>query len=291
MPTLIHQGLRIHYREERPPRRIDAGAGGRPTLIFLPGNTASSANLGSELRYFGHRFRSLALDPPGTGRSERLKVWPADWWSLTAGAVAALIERLDLDRAVTVGSSDGGIVALLLALERSDLVAGVVADSCPPQLRAADIRAQIAVRRELLDRRRDEPPTVRPPGRPGDSLGGFMRRRSLAWFWRRAHGPDWPAVMTADTGFLERLVRDGDTDPFNGRLDRIRCPVLLCGSLEDDVIDDLGARLEKMALTIPDCRLFLWPEGAHPLMWSAPVPFRRAVDDLLADLATPAGTR
>jgi pimeloyl-ACP methyl ester carboxylesterase len=286
MPTLIHHGLHIYYREERPPRRA---AGGRPTLIFLPGNTASSANLGSELRYFGHRFRCLALDPPGTGRSERLTVWPADRWMLTAGAVAALMGRLDLGPAVLVGSSGGGIVALLLALERSDLVAGVVADSCPPQLRTADLRAQIAARRELLDRRRDEPAAVQQP-RSADSLGGFMRRRSLAWFWRRAHGPDWPAVVEADTEFLERLVQDGDHDPFNGHLDQVRCPVLLSGSLEDDVIRDLGARLEEMALTIPDCRLFLWPEGAHPLMWSAPVPFRRAVDDFLVDLADPTGT-
>jgi len=290
MPTLIHQGLRIHYREERPPRRVNAGSGGRPALIFLPGNTGSSASLGSELRYFGHRFRCLALDPPGTGRSERLPRWSTDRWMLTAGAVATLIEHLDLDPVVPVGSGGGGITALLLALERPDLVAGVVADSCPAELRATDVSAQIAVRRELLRRRRDDPAAIRHPARSGDSLGGYVRRQSLAWFWRRAHGPDWPAVIETDMDLLEQVLGDADHDPFSGRLDQIRCPVLLSGSLEDDVIADLGPRLEEMALTIPDCRLFLWPEGAHPLMWTAPVPFRRAIEDFLGDLATLCGT-
>lgn len=287
MPFITDHGLRIHYREERPPRRIAAAVGRVPrALVFLPGDTMSSAGLAGELRYFGHRYRTLALDPPGTGRSERLPAWPEDWWRVTAVAAATLIERLGSTPAVVVGSSDGGLAALLLALERPDLVKGVVADSCPPTLRASELRTAAAARRRVLAASGEGPPDDPHNGRSAGSWRLRIRRWPRVWSWQRAHGSDWRDVIAADADLRERVARGGDYDPCGGRLTALRCPVLFSGSLDDDVIPDLGVRLEEAAEALPDARVFLWPEGGHPLMWTAPAAFRRAVDDFLTDIAT-----
>lgn len=290
MPFITDHGQQIYYREERPSRRVATESAGVPrTLVFIPGDTASSACLTGELRYFGHRYHALALDPPGTGRSLRLSTWPADWWHLTATAAAALTEQLALAPAVVIGSSDGGLVALLLALEHPHLVCGVVADSCPPVFSASDMVEAAAARRRVLSASRADAAS----GSLADHTTGpwrlRMRRWSRAWFWQRAHGSDWRSVVAADADLRERAACEGDLDLFGERLARLHCPVLFSGSLDDDVFTDLGPRLEEAADRMPDAQVFLWPGGGHPLMWTAPTAFRRAVDDFLTDIAGGAG--
>lgn len=285
MPFITDHGLQIYYREERPPRRASSqGIAGPRALLFIPGDTASSACLTAELRYFGHRYRSLALDPPGTGRSQRLGVWPADWWSLAASAATSLMEQLELAPSVIVGSGDGSLTALLMAAEQPHLVCGVVADSCPPALSASDLMTGAAARRRVLGTWRADEERSLCAARPWGRWRPRMERWSRSSFWRRAHGRDWRAVVAADADLRERLARGGGLDLLGGNVAELGCPILLTGSIEDDQLAELGPRLETVARRMPRAQLFLWPEGGHPLMWTAPTAFRRAVDDFLTDV-------
>ncbi len=72
MPYFTHEGHRLHYREQ---------GSGRPLLI-LPGDTSSAAHHSGELAHFGDRYHSVSLDFRGTGRSDRIETWPADWWEI-----------------------------------------------------------------------------------------------------------------------------------------------------------------------------------------------------------------
>lgn len=45
-------------------------------MLILPGNTASSSCYQGEMDYFSDRYRVASLDFLGTGRSDRLSVWP-----------------------------------------------------------------------------------------------------------------------------------------------------------------------------------------------------------------------
>jgi valacyclovir hydrolase len=244
MPEFVHAGLRLFYRQ----------SGSAAPLLILPGNTASSALHSGEIAHFAARYHVGALDLPGTGQSERIDLWPDDWFALGAGAAAALIERLDSGPAIVVGCSGGGIVALLLAAARPDLVRAAVVDSCLGRLDPPTLRAEIVAR--------------------------ARRTPEQVAFWRQANGDDWSDVVDADNDFLRRLADRGG-DVVGDALERITCPVLLTGSLADDLLPGLGAGCLGMLATLTTGRAYLSTDGSHPLMWSRPAEFRAAVDAFL----------
>lgn len=245
MPTFVGFGHRLHYRE----------SGSGPLLLILPGNTASSACHEGELDHFGRRYHAVALDFLGTGGSDRLAGWPDDWWEVAARDAAALVEHLGQERALVVGTSGGAMIALLMAALYPERVRAVVADSCAERLDPEGLRA------EMARRRKREPAAVA--------------------FWRQAQGEDWESVIEADSDLLLRLADRGG-DWLQGRLSRVRCPVLFTASLRDPLVPGAAADCPRMARQLPDAEVFLVNDGWHPLMWSKPDAFRRAADGFLS---------
>jgi valacyclovir hydrolase len=232
MPYFTHQSRRLCYREQ----------GEGLLLLILPGNTASSICHEGELEYFSHHYHAVALDFLGTGQSDRMDEWPDDWWEQNAHAAAALVQHLGKDRAMIMGTSGGAIVALLMAILCPDQVAAVVADSCLEKYPAE-------VLQKVVEERLQQTP-------------------KQIEFWKFAHGEDWNQVVRTDSAWLLRLARHGLVDWSRGQLKYIRCPVLLTGSLRDNVLPGIGLQLCNMASQIPECRVFLANQGEHPLMWS-----------------------
>jgi pimeloyl-ACP methyl ester carboxylesterase len=72
------------------------------------------------------RYRTIAVDWPGHGRSDPVSEDRVPGASLFAGVLADLVDRLDLAPAVLVGNSVGGFAAARLALDQSHRVAGLV---------------------------------------------------------------------------------------------------------------------------------------------------------------------
>lgn len=248
MPFFKNNGHQLFYRE----------TGQGPLLLILPGNTASSAWHEGELDHFGQRYHATALDFWGTGQSDRMQVWPDNWWEQGAHDAAALIRHLGYSHAVVMGTSGGAVVALLTTIFYPALVRGVIADSTVEYFPAPTLSQAIQERSPCTE------------GQIG--------------FWRRVHGEDWEQVVKADSDFLLRFERMGG-DPFQGRLNEIQCPVMLSASLEDKSLPDGEAQLRRMAGQIKKCRLFLALEGSHPLMWSRADEFRREADQFLDDIS------
>jgi pimeloyl-ACP methyl ester carboxylesterase len=99
----------------------------RPTLLLLPTGPGVDHSL-----YREHMGPSLAesaqvvyLDLRGAGRSDwsSPEHWNLDTW---VADVAALCEALELSRPVVLGTGLGGVVALLLAARRPELVGRLV---------------------------------------------------------------------------------------------------------------------------------------------------------------------
>ncbi len=247
MPNFVHDGHRLFYREH----------GKGPLLLILPGNTASSALHEGELDHFGARYRAVALDFWGTGQSDRLDSWPGNWWEQGAHDAAALMEHLGYRQGLVMGTSGGGVVALLMAILYPERVLGVIADSCVEHLPAPTFSHETQKRAQ------------RTPGQVA--------------FWQKAHGDDWTQVVEADSDYLLRFEKTGG-DCFHGRLKEIRCPVLLSASLEDESLPQVEAQLHAMAEQIRAARLYLAQTGGHPLMWSRPEEFQREADQFLASL-------
>ena len=245
MPYFTSNNHRLFYREQ----------GSGPLLLILHGNTASSALHLGELEYFGRRYHAVALDLAGCGQSERLAVWPDDWWAQGGRDAAALAGHLGYERGLVMGASGGAISALWMAIEHPQCVQAVMADSCVEKL-----SAEFGGR--LVDERR-----LRTPGQVG--------------FWRAAHGDDWEQVVDADTALIRRFLAAGG-DWFKGRLGEIECPVLFSNSLRDELAEDVARQVSNMALQVKGSRVYFTSEGSHPLMWSRPDEFRRVADWFLA---------
>ncbi|EST36525.1 4,5:9,10-diseco-3-hydroxy-5,9,17-trioxoandrosta-1(10),2-diene-4-oate hydrolase [Streptomyces roseochromogenus] len=110
-------GLTLHYHE--------AGPENRPVVIMLhgggPGASAWS-NFGRNLHVFAGRFRTLLVDQPCFGRSDKPEL-DKDYFSYSADAVAALMDELGITRAHFIGNSLGGGTAVRMALNHPDKVA------------------------------------------------------------------------------------------------------------------------------------------------------------------------
>jgi len=200
MPHFTSHGHRLHYYEQ----------GRGPLLLLLPGNSASGAHMRGELEHFSSRgLRAVALDLLGTGRSERLAVWPDDWWLQGARDAAVLVHHLGEESCVAVGCSGGADVALLMAALAPEKVRAVVADSTAPPNLPAELRAAVAARP------------------PDDS--------AAAGFWQYGHGDDWRQVVQADSDLLLRLAERGG-DILGDCLAKVHCPVLFTASLRDEML-------------------------------------------------------
>jgi 4,5:9,10-diseco-3-hydroxy-5,9,17-trioxoandrosta-1(10),2-diene-4-oate hydrolase len=103
-------GLRLHYHE--------AGGEHAETVILLhgggPGASAWS-NFGRNLPEFAKHYRTIAVDQPGFGRSDKPVEHP-QYFRHSADAVVALMDAVGIERAHFVGNSLGGGAAVRLAL-------------------------------------------------------------------------------------------------------------------------------------------------------------------------------
>jgi valacyclovir hydrolase len=247
MPYFTTHGNRLFYREQ----------GKGQLLLLLHGNTASSAHHMGELEYFGRRYHAVALDFLGCGKSDRVEVWPDDWWIQGGHDAAALVSHLGHDRASLMGTSGGAITALWTAILHPERVQALIADSCVE-------RQSASFTEHLIQERLRFTP---------DQIG----------FWRDGHGDDWEQVVRADTAMWRRwLAACGGW--FGGRLSTITCPVLFTNSLRDEIAPDVGQQVCGMALQIKGSQVFFATEGGHPLMWSRPDDFRRMADCFLSTL-------
>lgn len=105
----------IHYNE--------AGKGTPLILVHGGGPGASGwSNFHPNIAYLAERFRVMAVDLPGWGKSQSVKYEQRD----NSGALAEFIEALDLGSVAVVGNSMGGSSCIRLAYERPDLVTHLV---------------------------------------------------------------------------------------------------------------------------------------------------------------------
>ena len=117
-PASIHplaNGVRLHYAEQGDP-------GGMP-VVMLHGITDSWRSFESVMAHLPATLRVFALSQRGHGESDR----PGRYRTRDfAGDAAAFIEALGLGPALVVGHSMGSVNAMRLAIDRPDLLRGLV---------------------------------------------------------------------------------------------------------------------------------------------------------------------
>jgi 4,5:9,10-diseco-3-hydroxy-5,9,17-trioxoandrosta-1(10),2-diene-4-oate hydrolase len=112
-------GLTLHYHEAGP---ADPGT---PVVIMLHGGGPGASgwsNFGRNLPVFARTFRTLLVDQPCFGRSDKPEL-DKDYFSYSADAVAALMDELGITQAHFIGNSLGGGTAVRMALNHPDKAA------------------------------------------------------------------------------------------------------------------------------------------------------------------------
>lgn len=100
MPDVTVNGLNLHY---------EASGQGDTTLVCLHGISSNLRSWRHQLAGLGERYRVIAWDAPGYGRSDDP---PGPFvMSYLADQLAGLLEALGLEKAVIMGLSMGGVVA------------------------------------------------------------------------------------------------------------------------------------------------------------------------------------
>ncbi|MFF2505470.1 4,5:9,10-diseco-3-hydroxy-5,9,17-trioxoandrosta-1(10),2-diene-4-oate hydrolase [Streptomyces sp. NPDC058067] len=116
--TVKAAGLNLHYHEAGPDNP-DA-----PVVILLHGGGPGASgwsNFGRNLPVFAEHFRTLLVDQPCYGASDKPEL-PKNFFSFAADAVAALMDELGIERAHFVGNSLGGGTATRMGLDHAGKV-------------------------------------------------------------------------------------------------------------------------------------------------------------------------
>ncbi|KRE09640.1 hydrolase [Bosea sp. Root381] len=243
---------------------IETAGSGRPVLLL---HTA-----GADARQFhgqlsdtelARDWRMIAPDLPFHGRSMPPEGWQGEPYRLTGerylGWCAAIIEQVIGEKAIVAGGSMGAALALLIAAERPDLVAGVIA--IEPPFRSAGRRNpfqhHVGVHAGLHNAAFVR--GLMSPTSPVDA------RRRAAWIYSQGA----PEIYAGDLAFY--------SDEFDGalvapRIDAARMPVsLLCGTYDYSATPEDGARL---AALIPGAQLRVMDGLGHFPMCEHPDLFR-----------------
>lgn len=125
-------GLTLRYRDH-------AGGVEHPPLLCIPGLTRNCRDFEPVADDFAGERRVICVDLRGRGASDYAKD-SASYQPLQYTAdVLALLDHLGLRRVVAFGTSLGGIVIMLLAMQAPERLAGVVLNDVGPEIEAAGL--------------------------------------------------------------------------------------------------------------------------------------------------------
>ncbi len=258
MPAVAIQGVELFHRS----------LGDGPPVLLIHGMGGDADVWGEALEMLGERRRVIAYDRRGFTRSAHA---PVDDLQVHREDAAALLEALGAAPAVVVGWSSGGLIALDLALQRPDLVAGLVLEEAPlhaakrPGLR--QLRAAITAR--VLSRVKDDGAgseaflrwalRYSTGGTGFDRLDASMREAMLA------NGPASMGDLRAGTA--EHLSRE--------QVAALRCPVVcLLGELSDRAF---ARATDHVAELVPGARVVRVAGAGHAIHLERPAEFVAAV--------------
>ena len=119
-------GLRLYYRDY-------PNASPQPPVLCLPGLTRNSRDFASLAARINETRRVICPDLRGRGKSQH----DPEWRNYHPGQYAAdlwlLLDTLELDRVVVIGTSLGGWMAMLLNHQKPGRVAGAVMNDIGPE--------------------------------------------------------------------------------------------------------------------------------------------------------------
>lgn len=235
------------------------GLVGGPTLVLVHGAGGTRSHWPAELR----RLRGASvytLDLPGHGRSEG----PGrDTIEGYAEAVAAFLNAVEIEQATVAGHSMGGAIAMKLALDFADRVAGLVTVATGARLRVAPailegIRGNFAGAVELITR----------------LAWSSEAPQALTELGKQALLQTGPDVLLGDFTACDRF-------DVMGRLGEIKAPTLVIAGMADRLTPPKYAHF--LTEHIPNAQLVLVEGAGHMVMLEQPAEAAKAAREFVEE--------
>ncbi|OYW44195.1 MAG: alpha/beta hydrolase [Sphingomonadales bacterium 32-68-7] len=272
-------GLTLRYRDY-------AGRADRPALLCIPGLTRNARDFEPIAASFAGEWRVICPDLRGRGQSD----YARDSASYTplqyAADILALLDTLSLDRVVAIGTSLGGVVTMLIALQAPGRLAGAVLNDIGPDIEPAGlerIRGYVGQGRSF--------PTWMHAARALREQGGMAHPDFAVADWLRlakrlmAVGPGGRIVFDYDMKIAEPFQAAAGTPPVDMwpvfRALGGRPALALRGALSDILASATAAR---MAREVPGLEVVTVPRVGHAPTLEEPEA-QAAIGRLLAGLA------
>ena len=271
--------VKVHYK---------VAGEGRPALVLLHGFAASVFSWREVMGPLAESHTVTAFDRPGFGLTER--PLPGEWQGKSpyspkaqVDLTVALMDKLGIDRAVLIGNSAGGTVAMLTALTYPQRVQALIL--VDPAVYRGGMQFPGVVRWLLSS------PQAR-------RLGPLFVRSIRNWgleFARSAwHDPSkitdaiWAGYTKPlqaedwDKGLYESTLASRSLG-LDKRLDEIQMPVLVITGDDDRIVPT--EQSIRLAGELPNADLVVVPNCGHVPHEECPEPFLAAVNGFLAALS------
>jgi non-heme chloroperoxidase len=246
----LASGLHLEYAEQGDPT-------GTP-VVMLHGVTDSWRSFETVMAHLPTSLRVMSISQRGHGGSDQPQLYRTRDFAADA---AGFIELMNLPRALVVGHSMGSVNALRLAIDRPELVHGLV---------LAGAFAGFRHNAEVTEFHRDAVMPLRDP-----------ISRAFAAEWQRstlAHDID-PAyfdTIVRETLKVRATVWHGAfagffDDDFAGELHRVQAPTLLAWGERDAFAP--RADQDTLLAGLPGSRLVVYGNAGHALHWEQPQRF------------------
>lgn len=250
MADAIINGFQHHYEDE--------GTG--EALVMIHGASSSSHTLKHNFEDLSSRFRVIAPDVRGLGKSEHVKeALPVDWIS----DLEALLNHLGISKAHVYGVSFGARLALRFAIDHPSRVSSLILDAAVVLMEGGGdtrLNANFDVSK-MPQERKDN--------------------------YRLIHGEDWEDVVL---NYLNWRNNPAFQDQLNLRefLPKVDIPTLVVRGDTPEPVHPLAHSVE-IRETLPNARLAIVPNKVSSLNGSDPEEMRRLLKDFVGTLdATPA---
>ncbi len=194
-----HDGLRLYTRV------YETQAGEPATVLCLHGLTRNSRDFEDLAPHLQQRFRVIVPDVRGRGLSAR-DPNPQNYQpAIYLQDILALIDTLDAQRVAVVGTSMGGMLAMMMAVGHRDRVSGLVLNDMGPE-----------VDPKGLERIKGYAGRLPSPKNWDDAIA--QTRTIFGSAWPNLSGERWSALTRRGYREDEKGVLYVDADPMIGEM-------------------------------------------------------------------------
>ena len=262
MTVELSNQIELQYVEQGKPKGVP--------LIFLHGYVDSWHSFKLVLSYLPKSIHAYALTQRGHGDTSR----PSSGYSphdLSMDLVA-FMDMLEIEAAVIVGGSSGGIIARCFAIENPNRTLGLILGGSPLTLK--DKPSVLALWDSTISRLEDpiDPDFVY------EFVKGTLAQDVPQVFLKTMVKESLKVPARVWKASFRGLLEDDSSDKLN----KITAPTLIIWGKKDETIP--RSDQETLLNSIPDSRLLVYPNAGHALYWEEPAKFASDIAAFIEDL-------